>query len=413
MRRTLLIALACLGWLIAPIPSHAESVAPAVVATDARLAGDLQRTRFIVDLSHSVEPSAFLLAEPSRVVIELPHMGFSIAPDLGRAGRGLVSAFRFGVVANGKSRIVLDLARPAVIDQIFVLEPVDDQPARLVLDLIGTDDTAFRAVIASQPPRVAPPPAEPAGEGAPNAGLPLVVIDPGHGGIDSGAVTANGDQEKAIVLEFAQTLAAKLTQSGRYSVLLTRSDDTFVSLSDRVRIARDAKAALFLSIHADTLSDPFGVRGATIYTLSEKASDADAERYAEKENRSDAIAGVDLTAEPDEVADILIDLTRRETKTFSTRFARQLVDEFRAAATLNKNPLRSAGFRVLRAADVPSVLLELGYLSNAQDAKLLLSPEWRDRTTDAVVRAVDAFFTARAGVAVTPALGDDVLRSAN
>lgn len=413
MRRTLLIALACLGWLIAPIPTHAESVAPSVVATDARLAGDLQRTRFIVDLTQSVEPSAFLLAEPSRVVIELPHMGFSIAPDLGRAGRGLVSAFRFGVVANGKSRIVLDLARPAVIDQIFVLQPVDDQPARLVLDLIGTDEAAFRAVIASQPPRVAPPPAEPAGAGAANAGLPLIVIDPGHGGIDSGAVTANGDQEKAIVLDFAQTLAAKLTESGRYSVLLTRSGDTFVSLSDRVRIARDAKAALFLSIHADTLSDPFGVRGATIYTLSEKASDADAERYAEKENRSDAIAGVDLTAEPDEVADILIDLTRRETKTFSTRFARQLVDEFRAAATLNKNPLRSAGFRVLRAADVPSVLLELGYLSNAQDAKLLLSPEWRDRTTDAVLRSIDGFFAARAGVAVSPALGEDVLRSAN
>lgn len=412
MRRILLIALACVGWIAVPAAPRAESPAP-VVATDARLAGDMQRTRFIVDLSHSVEPSAFLLAEPSRVVIELPQIGFSIAPDLGRAGRGLVSAFRFGVVARGKSRIVLDLARPAVIDQVFVLQPVDDQPARLVLDLIGTDDAAFRAVVAAQPPRAPQQIPEPAREKSAAAGLPLIVIDPGHGGIDSGAVTANGDLEKAIVLDFAQTLAEKLVQSGRYDALLTRSDDTFVSLADRVRIARESKAALFLSIHADTLTDPFGVRGATIYTLSEKASDADAEKYAEKENRSDAIAGVDLAAEPDEVADILIDLTRRETKTFSTRFARQLVDEFRAAATLNKNPLRSAGFRVLRAADVPSVLLELGYLSNAQDAKLLISPEWRDRTTDAVLRSVDGFFNARAGIAVTPPVEPEALQSAN
>jgi N-acetylmuramoyl-L-alanine amidase len=412
MRRILLIALACVGWIAVPAAPRAESPAP-VVATDARLAGDMQRTRFIVDLSHSVEPSAFLLAEPSRVVIELPQIGFSIAPDLGRAGRGLVSAFRFGVVARGKSRIVLDLARPAVIDQVFVLQPVDDQPARLVLDLIGTDDAAFRAVVAAQPPRAPQQIPEPAREKSAAAGLPLIVIDPGHGGIDSGAVTANGDLEKAIVLDFAQTLAEKLVQSGRYDALLTRSDDTFVSLADRVRIARESKAALFLSIHADTLTDPFGVRGATIYTLSEKASDADAEKYAEKENRSDAIAGVDLAAEPDEVADILIDLTRRETKTFSTRFARQLVDEFRAAATLNKNPLRSAGFRVLRAADVPSVLLELGYLSNAQDAKLLISPEWRDRTTDAVLRSVDGFFNARAGIAVTPPVEPEAMQSAN
>ena len=137
------------------------------------------------------------------------------------------------------------------------------------------------------------------------------------------------------------------------------------------------------------------MRGATIYTLSDKASDAEAARYAEKENRADAIAGVDLSAEPEDVADILIDLTRRETKSFSNQFAKTLIDEFRAAATLNKNPHRSAGFRVLKGPDVPSVLLELGYLSNKQDAKLLMSDDWRGHVTDAALAAIDSFFAAR------------------
>jgi N-acetylmuramoyl-L-alanine amidase len=163
----------------------------------------------------------------------------------------------------------------------------------------------------------------------------------------------------------------------------------------RIEFARANKASLFISVHADTLHDPFGVRGATIYTLSDKASDTESARYAEKENKADAIAGVDLTAEPGDVADILIDLTRRETKAFSNRFAKVLIDEFQSAATLNKNPHRSAGFMVLTAPDIPSVLLELGYLSSRDDVKLLVSDDWRDHASDAVLAAVDAFFAAR------------------
>ena len=161
--------------------------------------------------------------------------------------------------------------------------------------------------------------------------------------------------------------------------------------------ARANHAALFISIHADTLTDPFGVRGATIYTLSDTASDEESARYAEQENRSDLISGVDLSGESNEVADILIDLTRRETKAFSNRFARVLINQFRSAATLNKNPHRSAGFRVLKAADIPSVLLELGYLSNRKDLALITSLEWQDKTTDAVTTAVDSFFAAKTG----------------
>lgn len=410
MLKALVVASSLLLSPFLAAPLHAES--PSVEAHAARLAGDASRTRFVLDLTAPVEHRAFVLADPFRVVIDLPEITFAMDAESSRSRRGLVQAFRYGKIGPGKSRIVLDLDKPARIDQAFVLPSVDDQPTRLVLDLVGTDEASFRKTVAARPPE-APQPPNPSPTIGQDDDRPLVVIDPGHGGIDSGAVTAGGDLEKAIVLEFARRLAAKIEAAGRHRVLLTRSDDTFVSLQDRVKIAREAKAALFVSIHADTLSDPFGVRGATVYTLSDKASDADAERYAEKENRSDAIAGVDLVDAPDDVADILIDLTRRETKVFSSRFATKLVDEFKAAATLNKNPLRSAGFRVLRAADVPSVLLELGYLSNAQDAKLMLSDEWRDRTTDAVMRAVDAFFAAREGVATAAGSSEELRSGAN
>jgi N-acetylmuramoyl-L-alanine amidase len=177
---------------------------------------------------------------------------------------------------------------------------------------------------------------------------------------------------------------------------MTRTDDTFIALADRVSMARARQAALFISIHADALARGEGdAQGATVYTLSETASDSDAARLAEAENRADVIAGIDLSTELNDVADILIDLAQRETKTFSVQFARGLVTEMRRAARLHKNPLRSAGFRVLRAPDIPSVLVELGFVSNRQDLKQLTSETWRGRTADAIAQAVDTFFTTR------------------
>jgi len=174
---------------------------------------------------------------------------------------------------------------------------------------------------------------------------------------------------------------------------MTRTDDTFVPLAERVRIAHNAGAALFVSIHADALPRREGdAQGASVYTLSETASDSEAARLAEKENRADVIAGVDLRSEPDDVADILIDLAERETKSFSMQFAHKLLAEMKAATRLHKNPLKSAGLRVLRAPDVPSVLLELGYVSNRQDLRSLLSETWRNRTADAVAHAIDDYF---------------------
>jgi N-acetylmuramoyl-L-alanine amidase len=404
MRRLVALAAFVLASLTASA-IEAPRRAEAVVANDARLAGDAARTRFVMDLDRAVELNAFPLADPYRVVVDLPETDFRLGPQAGREGRGLITAFRFGQIAPGRSRIVLDSREPALIERAFVVPPADGQPARLVVDVVrGSRDDVLRAVeralrggperpqarpasfagdVRSEPP---PPP-----EARPRAGdLPLVVLDPGHGGVDVGASGADGTPEKAIVLEFARELRAALERTGRVRVALTREDDSFVRLDDRVRFARERHAALFLSIHADSLNRFLGVSGASIYTLSERASDQEAAAYAERENRSDAIAGVDTPPDAPEVADILFDLMHRETKNFSVHFARLLIEELRPHVRLVRNPHRFAGFRVLRAADVPSALLELGYLSNRNDLRQLMNPQWRARTAEAIARAIVA-----------------------
>jgi N-acetylmuramoyl-L-alanine amidase len=284
------------------------------------------------------------------------------------------------------------------IDKAFVLPAVDSQPARLVLDLVSIDRASFlrNLAVESRPAREARrTEREPAKRS--NDGRPLIVLDPGHGGPDTGTIAHSGEMEKAIVLEFAQALRERLEKTGKYRVLMTRSDDTFVPLRDRVRFARHEGAALFVSIHADALAarGETDVRGATVYTLSETATDSEAAKLADDENKADLIAGVDLSSEPEEVADILIDLTQRETKNFSAHFARTVVGELKTAAKLHKQPLKSAGFKVLKAPDVPSVLIELGYVSNKQDLKLMTSEGWRARTSEAVAQAVNTFFSNR------------------
>jgi N-acetylmuramoyl-L-alanine amidase len=222
------------------------------------------------------------------------------------------------------------------------------------------------------------------------------MIDPGHGGIDPGAATSSSRVvEKDLVLSFAQRLKRKLEEGGRYKVLMTREQDVFVSLGDRVRAARGVQADLFISIHADSISGGQDVRGLTVYTGSERASDADSARLADRENKADAVAGVESGDMPDEVSDILMDLTLRETRGFSHSFAARLVGEFDSVARLNKNPHRQARFQVLRAHDIPSVLVELGYLSSQKDLDLLMSEEWRVKMVSAMSVAVDRFFAAR------------------
>jgi N-acetylmuramoyl-L-alanine amidase len=379
-----------------PQPDPPAVDGPAI-ATDARLAGDDKQTRLVIDISHKIDMRAFALADPYRVVIEIPQVDFQLPPDTGERGRGIIKAFRYGLVMSGQSRIVLDLTGPVRVTKAFVLDPVDGQPARMVLDLVAVDRETFlrAAAIDNHLPR-------PADRGPAHFeertadSRPVVVLDPGHGGIDPGTRAPSGELEKDLVLEFASMLRAKLEATGKYRVMMTRTDDTFVELSERVRFARQQQAQLLISIHCDALARGEGeAEGATIYTLSDKATDAEAQRLADTENRADIIAGVDLAAEPDEIADILIDLALRETKTFSAHFARNVVKEMRTAARLHKRPQRSAGFKVLKAPDVPSVLIELGYVSNARDLKQLVSESWRSRTGDAIVHAVHTYFTTR------------------
>ena len=404
----LALAAAALAAALWPAPGRWISRAEAAgfaVASDFRIGGDENQTRFVVDLSNKVELRAFTLADPYRVVIDLPQVGFQFKGKAGESGRGLIKAFRYGLVMAGGSRIVLDIKKPVRIDKAFALDAAEGQPARLVLDLTAIDRETFLRNIAQENrlARAAPPQKnyEPANQADPR---PLVVLDPGHGGIDNGTHAASGENEKSIVLDFALSLRDKIEKAGRYRVMMTRQEDMFVPLAERVRLARQNQAALFISIHADALGRGDGdAQGATVYTLSETASDAEAARLADTENKADVIAGVDLSSEPGDVADILIDLAQRETKTFSLHFARNLVTEMKAVTRVHKNPLKSAGFMVLRAADVPSVLVELGYVSNRQDLKQLTSEAWRSRTADAIVSAVDAYFSTRlAGAKVGP-----------
>src|SRR5712691_4665862 len=367
------------------------------VATEVRLGGDDSQTRLVIDLSHKIDIRAFTLANPYRVVVDMPQVTFQLPPRTGEAGRGLIKAFRYGLVMQGGSRLVIDLARPARIDKAFVLDAANEQPARLVLDLAATDRETFMRAIAleNRVPETRKPERNGDGKSAADP-RPLVVIDPGHGGIDNGTKAASGEMEKTIVLEFSLMLRDKIEKTGKYRVAMTRTDDTFVALGDRVQLARARQAALFLSIHVDALVRREGdAQGATVYTLSERPSDARAARLAESENQADAIAGLDLSAEPKDVAGILIDLARRETKTFSLQFAQALVNHLKNAARLHLHPLKSANFVVLRAPDVPSVLVELGYVSNKEDLKSLMSSEWRDHAAAAIVQSVDTFFTTR------------------
>lgn len=382
------------------------------VVSDARLAGDAKQTRFILDLDKPVQFRAFALADPYRVIVDLPQVSFKLPAGAGVAGRGLVKAFRYGLVMPGGSRIVFDLAGPARIAKSYVLEAANGQPPRLVIEFEEVDRTAFVQSLAPENrPDLRPAIAEANAAaqtrtaGAPQPAQPpdsrpVIVIDPGHGGVDNGTQAGGGDiMEKNLVLGFGLALRDRVEKSGKYRVVMTRIDDTFIPLADRVKIARDQSAALFVSIHADALPRNEGdSQGATIYTLSDKASDAEAQRLADAENKSDAIGGVSLSDEP-EVADILIDLAQRETRTFSNRFARVLMSEMKGTVRMHKHPLKSAGFRVLKAPDVPSVLVELGYVSNKGDLEHLVSENWRNKTVGSIAQAIDAFFAKRLATA--------------
>jgi N-acetylmuramoyl-L-alanine amidase len=328
--------------------------------------------------------SVFTLVGPDRVVIDLDQVEFRF-PQESRGGP--VQAVRAGLFQPGTSRMVLDLVSPYAIASIsevaesgeLMLQLVPQSRAEAIErsgQVVAT--TRFSGQTAATP---APKPAPPV----------VIAIDAGHGGVDPGAIGTQGTFEKTVTLAFARALKTRIERSGRFKAVLTREGDRFLKLRDRIAMARKSGAQLFISLHADSHRDR-GFRGASVYTLSEDASDAEGAALAARENKSDLIGGVDLTHENEVVASILIDLAQRETKNFSVQFASMALAELGQETRLIRNTHRFAGFAVLKSPDIPSVLVELGYLSNPNDEKQLLSPKFQARLAEAIARAVQDYF---------------------
>jgi N-acetylmuramoyl-L-alanine amidase len=431
--------------LVQPQPAAAQAAPQATAAlVEARIEQHGGGTRVLLDITAPVRFELMALTDPYRIVIELEELHWQLPSREIAVDDALVSRVRYGLFRPGTSRIVLDCERPAVVDGAYVTGPRDTGPApgryQLVVDLAAVSHAAFlrsleaqtalarlpdiegrfvpavtkaatgsldgaalppeaalfvREVAASVPSETqlaalpfAPPPRKPLA----TPGRRVIVIDPGHGGADPGAVSASGVYEKTVTLRAARLVQEELRRSGRYNVILTRNGDESIRLRDRVAFARAANADLFISLHADANPNK-AVRGASVYTLSEKASDAEAAALAERENKADLISGVDLSHEAPEVANILIDLAQRETMNQSARVAKQLVQQLGKRTTLVRNTHRFAGFAVLTAPDVPAVLVELGHLSNPEDERLLQQEGYLRSLAAAIAEAVDGYFT--------------------
>lgn len=376
------------------------------IVMSARIGEHDDRTRLVLELSDPVNLRAFVLANPDRVVIDMPEVAWKLGAPPRPSGHGAIKGYRFGLFRAGNSRMVVDLNQPVKVSDTLVIPPTGGFGYRVVIDLFPTSRTAFDAkagwpadlkkresdaeklaamIAASQAPQRA------AARRGGQAGGKSIVIDPGHGGLDSGTSGVNGLLEKDLVLAESLRLAKVLKARG-YTVYMTRDDDTFIPLRQRVATARADKADLLISLHADSNPDP-GVTGLSIYTLSDGRSDREAAALARRENQSDIIAGVDLSGDNNPVAPILIDLAQRDTINKSSRFATTALASLgKVTDILARSPHRSASLAVLVAPDVPAVLIELGYLSNKSDAAQMNTGTWRARVADAIADAVDAHF---------------------
>lgn len=370
------------------------------------LTGDRTATLARVELAAGTEFDVFTLPAPYRVIIEMS--GASTAEPNGKGqAHGLVERYHSGSFKKGKSRIVMETLGP-VKATLFPAETAAD--GRLVVEVALTPmpvqefGDGSGSLNAPEPPRMRKTrPTDLAGlpDGTMPAApaRPVIVIDPGHGGIDPGAVGTDSLLEKNVVMAVAEKLRDALSESGRYQVHLTRTTDTFISLDQRVGFSRQHAANLFISLHADSLeasNNSESVSGATVYTLSDRASDERSRLMAQKENASDLLGGIAVSADEEgEVKDILFDLIRRETASFSAEFAGVLRTSLGKSVPLSRDPMRSAAFKVLKQSHAPSILLELGYMSNAGDAKRLNSPAWQRKVAKAIASAVDAYFASR------------------
>lgn len=419
-------------------PARVEVQAGNPALTGARVDRHGDGSRAVFEISAPTRFGIIALSDPYRIVIELEEVHWQLGNREIAVSGGIVTQVRYGLFRPGTSRIVLDCAQPAVVDATYLTE-TGLGGYQLVVDLAPVSHAAFMRSLGAQPVSARlvgfdvpyPPPTKAAKSGA---GLPpeaahfvrgmaanvppevqlaalpfappprkppakanrrVIVIDPGHGGADPGAISVSGVREKNVTLKVARLVREELRRAGRYNVVLTRSGDESIPLRERVAFARAADADLFISLHADTNPNR-GVRGASVYTLSEKASDAEAAALAERENKADLIAGVDLSREAPEVANILIDLAQRETMNQSARLAKHLVRHLGKRTTLVRNTHRFAGFAVLKAPDVPAVLVELGQLSNAADERLLQQEGYLRTLAAAIAEAANAYFAVEA-----------------
>ncbi len=380
--------------LMSFVPSGpAGAAADPLLAYGARIAGDDARTRIVIDMDREPTFSVHYLNNPVRVVVDLPATAFGFpAADLKPAG--LFKDIRYGTMDANSARIVLTAKKPVKLVMAKGQADENGKGHRLVLDAEMLPPEQFAELVKQQSWTAADTakdvgPVEPTQKADPNTFL--VAVDAGHGGIDAGATGTDGvTQEKDITLAFAKIFADKLNAQPGIKAFLTRDKDEYLSLSERVTIARQNHASLFISLHADTLKQK-DIRGATVYTISDKASDRLASEVADRENNSDQIAGTETKAPPAAVADILMDLTRRETQAFSISLAQDVLSSFNGQVSMINNPHRHAGFQVLQAPDVPSILLELGFLSNKEDEKLLLDADWRQKVADRLTEAVKQY----------------------
>jgi N-acetylmuramoyl-L-alanine amidase len=377
------------------------------IVMSARIGDHPDRTRFVIELSDPVSMRTFTLNNPNRVVIDMPAVQWHLDGPPRPSGHGSIRSYRYGLFRPGNSRFVLDLNQPVTVSDALILPPEKGFGYRVVIDLFATSQARFDKTAGwpadlkareAAAERVASLPSEPPASGTKK----IIVIDPGHGGIDSGTSGVNGLLERDLVLDEGIRLARVLRRTPGLSVYMTRDADLFVPLRERVNFSRAHRADLFVSLHADSNPDST-VKGLSVYTLSESGSDKEAAALARKENQSDIIAGVDLGGENSAVAPILLDLEQRDTMNKSSRFAQGVLSSLSSATDiLPRQPHRSAAFVVLKAPDVPSVLIELGYLSNADDAAQMNTARWRNAVAEAIAAAIQRHF-APAPVARSPA----------
>jgi N-acetylmuramoyl-L-alanine amidase len=378
-------------------------------ATGVLLEGDAQRTRIRLEVSSPITANIYALSNPYRVIADIPDIDFNLPVGSGRHPHGLVTAFRYGLFEIGRSRVVIDAAGPVAIEGARFMAAAEGAGGQLVFDLVRISAEQFaqleqkaRQASLRQSAYDDADTKGPSGPALPPGGKarPVVVIDPGHGGPDPGTVAGAKLTEKDIVLAVGRQLRTLLLAGRRYDVHMTRNQDVFVPLDGRLRLSRKVGADLFVSLHIDALPESGvaqSVRGASIYILSERASDETARRLADKENASDTLAGLESvpSSQEDHVRSILIDLMRRETANYSAAFRGLLTTKLKSRIALSREPQRAAAFKVLKQADTPSVLIELGYMSHPEDRALISKSEWQRQVAASIAEAIDAYFVGR------------------